>query len=171
MVMLIKDMQILIWTELMNEFERIIEIHPAWDKRNQDPNKNYGIHGVELVMVLKGEKGAIDFVLYTNWMPPHIYEEWKRKMNSDDYLKTMELMAEPFPADLGYHSYEPLYEGQSSSGNCKYLDDKPCYYDGSGLNAKKVYDIMLQGGSDAVWKYLEEYYYETFCDNMGRVEE
>ena len=37
-----------------------------------------------------------------------------------------------------------------------------CYYDGSGLNADKLRDIMLEKGSDAVWKELEDYYHETF---------
>jgi hypothetical protein len=33
-------------------FERIVTMNPAYDKRNADPSKNYGIHGVDLRMVL-----------------------------------------------------------------------------------------------------------------------
>ena len=38
--------------------ERITKIYPAWDRRDPNPSKNYGIHGAELRMVLKGELGA-----------------------------------------------------------------------------------------------------------------
>lgn len=46
--------------------ERITEITPAWDKRDPDPKKNYGIHGCELRMYLKGELGTVQFIVYTN---------------------------------------------------------------------------------------------------------
>ena len=39
--------------------ERIIKFHQAYDKRHPNPSKNYGIHGVDLVFVLKGELGAV----------------------------------------------------------------------------------------------------------------
>lgn len=38
--------------------ERITKFYPAFDKRSSIPGKNYGIHGVELRMILKGNKGA-----------------------------------------------------------------------------------------------------------------
>ena len=69
----------------------------------------------------------------------------------------------PLPADVGYHSPTPLYEGQTvCSDHCEYLDGKPCYYDGSGLFAEEVYQKLVEGGSDEVWKILEERYMELF---------
>ena len=69
----------------------------------------------------------------------------------------------PLPADLGFHSPKPVYKGQRRSSNeCQYLDGKPCYYDGSGLNAKRVFGILVKKGGEAVWKELEDYYKETF---------
>ena len=50
---------------------------------------------------------------------------------------------------------------------CQYLDGAPCYYDGSGLNAKPVMELLLREGSDAVWARLEEYYDDTF--QVGRL--
>jgi hypothetical protein len=140
--------------------EKIIEFAPAFDKRDTDPQKNYGIHGVELRMVLKGETGAVHFLLYTNWQLPHVTEEFRGKMTPDKYF-----LFEPLPADLGYHSPKPIYEGQDSMGPCPYLNGQICYYDGSGLNAEKIYKVLLEKGSDGVWEELEKYHKEIFEKN------
>lgn len=133
--------------------ERTITFGAAWDKRDPNPSKNYGVHGVDLRFVLKGAKGAVQFVLYTGWMLPHVTKEFEAKG-----LK----MTNPLPADLGYHSHVPMYEGQSViEDHCSYIGG-PCYYDGSGLNAEPVFDTLLSEGSDGVWRKLEEYYVETF---------
>lgn len=136
--------------------ERIVEMTPAFDKRNPDPSKNYGIHGVNLRMILKGEQGAVQFVLFTNWQLPHVTEEQRHKMSPGKAF-----LFEPMAADLGYHSKVPLYEGQKSiDKSCPYCDGAECFYDGSTLNAEPVYEILLREGSDGVWKYLEKYYHK-----------
>lgn len=125
--------------------ERIVKFYPAFDKRDSDPKKDYGIHCVDLLMLVKGEKGAVQFRLFTGW-----------------YLSHLDQKSEPAPADLGYHSLKPIYEDQTPiSENCEWLN-APCYYDGSGLNAQRVFDVLLKEGSDGVWRELEEYYNEVF---------
>lgn len=184
-------------------FTQIVEMLPARDGRSDDPSKNYGVHGVDIRMVLKGTYGAVQFVLGTNWQlshvqremdiailnkaregvtlvprittdfgeefgeAEHLFEQAKRLagMSRPVGLDIMDLDVyyHPLPTDLGYHSPVPLYEGHSILRNqCSYLDNKPCYYGGSGLNAKKVYDILLTEGSAGVWTYLEEYYKGVF---------
>ncbi len=142
--------------------KRIVTFDPAYDKRSKDPSKNYGIHGVNMRMVLKGNKGAVQFIVFTNWELPHVQREMDSKpLNNFPYM-----FHKPMPADVGYHSPVPMYKGQGpSSKSCEYLDGKPCYYDGSGLHAEKVFDILLKGGSDAVWQYLEKYYNEQFGED------
>lgn len=147
--------------------EKIVEFAPAFDKRNPDPSKNYGIHGVELRMILKGDKGAVQFVLYTNWHLPHVQQELVTKCHRQGGPSLIGgspwCSNEPMPADLGYHSPIPRYDGQGiCTESCGYLDGKPCYYDGSGLNAKKVYEVLLEKGSDGVWEYLQDFYDELF---------
>ena len=44
-----------------NNMEREIKFLPAYDERN-NPKGNYGIHGVDLRMYLKGELGTVQFV-------------------------------------------------------------------------------------------------------------
>lgn len=198
----------------MNGFKRIIEVIPAYDKRDLDPAKNYGVHGVELRMLLQGSEGAVQFVVYTNRQLEHVQREFVSRLNLDQkilnklgayhgsftlgkeigeliewqrYLNSIELddiLLAPMPADLGYHSKVPLYDGQEpmrtmlrspkfKDGNfepgvwgdpiiCPYLEgDVPCYYDGSGLNARPVYQKMIVEGEESVWATLEEYYSEV----------
>ena len=137
--------------------EHIVEITEAYDKRNPDPAKNYGVHGVNLKFLVKGPKGVIQFLIYTNWMLPHNMEELKAKCDGHYcYL-------EPMPADIGYHSYVPMHEGEAPiSKSCEYLEGKPCYYDGSSLNAEPIFDIMVSRGGDAMWAELERWYHDTF---------
>lgn len=138
--------------------EKRIEFSPAFDKRNHDPKKNYGIHGVDIRFVLIGERGAVQFVLYTNWYLPHVADDlWTR------HPAHLRAFFGPMPpADVGYHSPVPQYEGQEPIGNnCQYLNG-PCYYDGSGLRANDAFKVLVEEGDDGLWKYLEQYYRDTF---------
>lgn len=133
---------------------RDIRFHGAWDKRDSNPSKNYGIHGVELRMYVGGPDGATQFVLDTGW-------HWIK--TSSDHLF-------PFPADLGYHSPKPMYGGESSL-NCDVLPalglGDRCYYDGSGLNAERIYKVLLEEGDRGVWRELTQYYADTFGYNTS----
>jgi len=143
------------------KLERIVKFYPAFDKRDPDPAKNYGIHGVELLMAVKGPKGVVQFKLYTNWQLPHIQEEMLNKPVRDRTTAMWRFL--PMPTDLGYHSYVPHYEDQSCiTDACELLDGKPCYYDGSGLNAEPVFKLLVEKGDEAVWRKLERYYEVTF---------
>jgi hypothetical protein len=140
--------------------ERITKFIPAYDERN-NPKGNYGIHGVDLRMYLKGELGTVQFVVYTNWYLPHVQEELIHR-NANDEL-SIRCMFTPQPADVGYHSPKPMYEGQEPmTDSCECLDGKPCYYDGSGLYAEEIYKVLVEKGSDGVWKDLENYYVDVF---------
>ncbi len=131
--------------------ERITVFTPAFDRREL----GHGVHGVDLRMVLKGKLGAVQFVLFTNW-----------HLKSVDTTTWDDRLEKPLPADLGYHSPKPMFDDHElCHDKCEYLDG-PCYYDGSTLNAERVFNVLLEKGSDGVWKLLEEYYIETF----GRLE-
>lgn len=138
---------------------RIINFWPAFDKRSNEPGKDYGIHGVELSMVLKGELGAISFLLFTNWHLPHVAEGLEKKVPHDS------IMYKPLPADISYHSPKPLYEYQeaASENPCKYIG-VPCYCDGSTLNAQHYFNVLVAQGDECFWQEMEKYYLSTFGD-------
>jgi len=136
--------------------KREVIFGPAWDKRNPNLSENYGIHGVEIRFMLIGDKGAVRFVIYTNWHLPHVQKEF-----DDKYVDA--IFYKPLPADVGYHSPKPMYEGQEvMADSCEYLGGKPCYYDGSGLRAQEYFITLVTEGGEAMWRKLEEYYHCLF---------
>jgi len=137
-----------------NKFKKEILFYPAYDLRS----KGGGIHGVEMRWHLIGEHGVVQFVVFTSWMLPETQKEIDAKFDGPDHF-----LHKPMAADLGYHARTPRYSGQTATANCNVLsDEESCYYDGSGLNAEPVFEILLRKGSDGVWKYLENYYKKTF---------
>ena len=137
--------------------ERRIEFYPAYDKRDPDPTKSYGIGSVMVRFLLIGERGAIQFLFSSGWVLPHVAKEYEAMpgRNVADCLK-------PMGFDLGYHSHTPMYEGQElQDENCDVLGG-PCYYDGSGLAADEVLQILITEGHDAVWERLEQEYTRRF---------
>lgn len=144
--------------------QRIVEFFPAWDKRSTAPNKNYGIHGAELLMLVLGDKGAIQFRVSTNWHLEHVQSELDQRTLTKRPLDIFDIsvLYHPMATDLGYHSKVQMYESQTPIKNdCKYTGG-PCYYDGSGLNAEPMLRLLIEQGSDAVWKRLEEEYRYRF---------
>lgn len=141
-----------------------LDILPAWDKRDPDPKKNYGIHGVEMRFYIIGDKGAVQFVLFTNWFLPE---------KADDFFSYRSPFGEkiigPLPADLGYHSKVPHYEGQESYGYCDLLKCD-CYYDGSGLQAYRIFDVLVREGDNGVWRELDLYYRNIFDESPGELQ-
>lgn len=151
------------------DLEKWIEFSPAWDKRHTDPGKNYGIHGVEMTWFVRGPEGAVQFKVFTNWHLPHVMRETDAKIQSNSVNRfALKFAYHPIPADIGYHSYVPHYEGQTMmSENCHVLHGKPCYYDGSTLDAEPVFDLLVAEGGDAVWARLEQYYRRTFLNGAN----
>ena len=109
--------------------------------------------------MLTGKEGAVQFVIYTNWHLPHVQKRFDElPLNDFPYM-----FHKPMPSDLGYHSYKPLFEGQTIiTEKCPYLNNQPCYYDGSTLEAEKVFDILCKEGSNGVWNELKSFYKSTF---------
>ncbi len=140
--------------------ERRITFEPAFDRRDPDPSKNYGIHGVTLRFLLIGDAGAVQFVLYTGWYLPHVQEEFEKRGDFPRVLQS------PMPADLGYHAKERPNDWVNHM-DCDLVEGGKCYYDGSSLNAEPVYDTLVAEGSDGVWDKLEDYYRETFKTPEG----
>jgi hypothetical protein len=136
------------WIPHKDGFERAVVFEPGYNAREtakNGPARNYGVHGMSIRFLLRGEKGVIQFLMNTGWVPA----EPMSPRVADLY---------PSGFDLGYHSLVEQYEGMTSMGPCEYLDGKECYYDGSGLQADPVLAVFIQEGADGVWPLLEERY-------------
>jgi hypothetical protein len=150
--------------------ERIVTFEPARDcilipapncKRHTDcdpsnPAKNYGRGGMTIRMVLRADDLAVQFV----WMPG-VYlpetDQWAieagHAVYRGGYGEPRSFWA-PMAADLGWHvpwSPPPVIgEGEwhewpfygSHFERCEYFEGG-CYYDGSGLNAQPILDLLI----------------------------
>lgn len=135
----------------MADFERGTTWTPAFDKRSDNPATNYGIHGMNLRFVLRGDRGAVQFLIFTSWFTEAVEKEHEVSGYNP----------RPMAADLGYHSPAPRYEGQGTF-SCEYLPGGECYYDGSSLNAKPLYWKFVAEGEEAMWAALAGYYHGVF---------
>lgn len=123
-------------------FEREIKLYPLWNKRNVVSNKNYGIPGVELHFLLKGELGTVDFSIYTN-----LFLEKLEKEN-------LSLLAKrPFHDAVCLHSKN---EVDNNDLFCCYTCGDCYLYE--VYDSRIIYSILLEKGSDGVWSKLEEIY-------------
>lgn len=145
---------------MKDKLKRIVKFSPAYDKRDADPKKNYGIDCVRCWMVLKGKKGAVQFVFSTGMYLLETHKEWLSRFgyNDNSYMGL----------DVGYHSPYPMYEGQTiQEDKCEWIE-KACYYDGSTLRVVKFLDVFVREGDEAVWKLLEQDYKERFYQLGGK---
>jgi hypothetical protein len=144
------------------QFKREVVFTPAFDRRDPNPHKNYGIHGAEIRFYLIGAQGATQFVIYTNWQLPEVTKELDARPVSTPFPH---LLCRPMAADLGYHRLTPAYEGQDAlTDDCELLGGRTCYYDGSGLQAQDVFETILREGDAVVWRELEACYRRNVLD-------
>lgn len=135
------------------KFKKKIQVRPAFDKRNVDESKNYGIHGCDIIFTLIGEKGAVTFVLFTGWHLPHIVAEMEH---------TYDQLFKPMPTDIGYHSPYAMYEDQKPREQvCEYIG-VPCYVGGSALYSDEYFDVLVKEGTKGLWKKMIKYYKSCF---------
>lgn len=163
--------------------ERIVTVSPAfdgrpaskggvqgWRKPSMKPddgtsNTDYGVGSCRITFLLKGPAGAVQFMVGTDWYPPHVQEARAGKPRASYEIQR------PHGWDVGYHSRKPMYEGQTSMGPCDYLDGGECYYDGSGLRADEWIPVLLKEGSEGIWRLLEAEYEDIFAPALCAVHE
>lgn len=139
------------------EFERSVKFSPAFDRRHTDPKKNYGVHCVDILFVLKGALGAVQFSMFSGWWLPKQADAFRFR----DPIGGRHSF-EPMGADLGYHSPRQMYEGQKPMTDKCHILGCQCFYDGSALNAEPVMARLIREGDKGVWEALEEFYREVF---------
>lgn len=150
------------------KFERIVKFSPPFDKRSNKPNENYGIGSMRIWFILKGKHGAVQVCFNTPFYLPETIDEYNRIGNkgktTPSDLRDENGKAKGFDCwDVGYHSPKPMYEGQTKT-ECDILKKGFCYYDGSGLRGNRdgLPELFYSKGDEAIWEYLENYYYERF---------
>lgn len=169
--------------------ERITRMNAAYDKRSKDPKKDFGIHCVQVYMVLKGKLGAVHFTFSTGMFLPETYDRLasENALTPQKFSESGDWFAvnKPMGYDVGYHSPKPGFEGQEVRWPTKMRKtgpkpfdvkfDKigkkppvcewigvPCYTDGSALRAEEWMNVLLKEGSEKIWEMLEDEYKDRF---------
>lgn len=144
------------------KFERITTVSLPFDRRHDDPKKNYGIGGLQIWFILKGSKGATQFMVGFDIYLPHLYSEYLGKFGPDS------LKPKISGWDVGYHARKPQFEGHSPMEGCDLFNGEPCYYDGSSLLAddwvKDIFSIRGEDPAKEIWNRLEQEYIQRFGD-------
>lgn len=143
----------------MEELKRQCEFVPGFDKRHEDPMKNYGISGGKFIFVVSGERGAVHFVCGANMYPDsaiaHLVGHYSN--SAAEFAESVK----PMGYDVGYHSPKPIYEGQIAHSDCEWIGGD-CYSDGSALRAAEWMDEFAARGTAWLWPALEQEYRERF---------
>lgn len=143
------------------KFEQIVKVTPAFDRRHADPDKNYGIGACRIIFILKGERGAVQFMIGTNWLLPDLQHDPKLT-DAERSMQDRFGLIQPRGWDVGYHSKTARYEGQPKR-DCDLFESGSCFYDGSMLLAEEWVPEFLAGGTDWLWPRLESLYHDTFA--------
>lgn len=125
---------------------RKIEITPAWDLRNVDQTKNYGVHNAEIWFSVTGARGAVTVSMDTGWQLPTI-----APFNGSCY---------PDAIAFSWHSKEKR-TFDTWEKDCPFTGGE-CWSIVSFTKAKDFNSALTELGSDGVFKLLEKEYRKFF---------
>ncbi len=154
------------------KLKRQITISSAYDKRSEDPKKNYGIGSCRIYFAVIGEDGAITVNFFTNWYLPSTIKEYaeegifinrldgiKDKFKTQiDLLNTKETI---YSGSWDYHSKKKKHKYLTKLTGCEFTGGD-CYGEGSCLRADDYLKLLFEKGSEGVFEKLEEDYKEEF---------
>lgn len=104
--------------------------------------------GKKVYYILVGPKGAVQFAYM-----------WHEGLPEKDRIMGM---------DVGYHSYEPMYENQGATDCDLMMGQDYCYYDGSGLRADGWVKMWLEAdrNDEVIWTALKSEYEAIFEEGV-----
>lgn len=117
--------------------------------------------------ILRGEGLAVQWLWYSDEHLPETVERMVLEHGPRWNYGRSGIPLYPMGADLGYHAATPTYEGHEPMDACDLLGI-PCFYDGSGLAADRGLKILANEGDEAVWEWLERFWYSTMEDIQQR---
>lgn len=150
-----------------DDFTREIKILPAYDYRDE-PGDQRGAGGVRMIFVLLGPLGAISASLNTGWVARPLLRPWNRGGNNERAGRpgVDRTLVDIYPSGdyVGAHSPVCREGFDVFADECDWLPGGFCHVSGSYLAAKNVLEILVTGGSDAVWEHLSALHQEWIAD-------
>lgn len=152
-----------------SEFTRSISFEAAWDKRDPDPKKNYGVHGVEIRFVLTGPLGAVYMPVWTHWMLPEVVA-WHEELAKENPFLDRRHAIDPLIPGASVHSRKPHEDFTNHREKCDFFDG-PCWSEEIGCFASDaIWGALLRGGEAGLWEALEDLYRRNLADEVFVIE-
>lgn len=145
------------WMPRPDGLEESVQFTPGYNCPDMSM-QGHGVHGMEIVWLLRGPAGAVQVIFGTDWIPGElrpghgISPDGTRGWQRHDGLWS----TDPWGRGLGIHSRVPQYEGHRAE-ECGLLGG-PCFYDEHLLGADPLIVPFLERGEQAVWDALESAY-------------
>lgn len=134
---------------------------PAFEKRHDDPKRNYGIGCVMMSFAAVGDEGAISWQVFTGWHLPHVAERLRRETRHEAYphdpKRFMRCSLEGMGGAVDIHSKHPLWEGHEPQTGCRFTGGE-CWGDTGFSAGDTMFDILVEKGQDALFVELDEWY-------------
>lgn len=134
-------------------FERRVTFSKAWEKRHDDPAKDYGVGSVGVWFALVGSEGAVSFHLSSGWYLPHVRERFKREGHRGD----------PCAGPVVWHHPTQREDYFAGPDECELLPGGKCWGDAGYLLGNDAYDALCEGGEDGLWVFLRRMYDQGFA--------
>lgn len=142
--------------------ERAVLFQPGYNgDHDAEPRHNYGVHGMEITWLLRGPAGAVQLMIYTNWIPGEL-SPGHGLPPGGMAVPRAPFEHYPMSAGIGLHSPSPLYDDQHSRLDCRLLDGA-CYYDEALTASDHLAKRFVLEGEPAVWAELESWYAEKLA--------
>lgn len=136
----------------MSAFTRKVSFAAAYDQRDPNPLKNYGIHGVHITFLVSRDGEGLTFGVSTNWRLPHVQAETDAIPGPD---WDPHFHYRPTGFDVCMHRKTPAYEGQTPVKSCT-ITGGACYGDGSALLGDSFLQTLIEGGDEALFARMEK---------------
>ena len=156
------------------DFTREVKFYPSYDYRD-DPDDQRGCGGATFSFILRGPLGAISADVNTYWMlRPHIgatpalYATKPLQRATKPGLDRSMTSNSPTGRMISSHCAEPLKDWWIGPQDCPILG-VPCYGDSGYMIADRFVELLVGGGDEPAWEYLEECYVEWLAPEAAEV--
>lgn len=152
-----------------SDFERRVSFWPAFEKRHDDPGRDYGIGCVKARFALIGPLAAVSFDVFTGWYLPHVRERLRRETDhavSPITGKHRSCSLEGHGGAMHLHfapDSRPNYLSDQEDQECDLLPGRRCVGDVGYMIGEALFDALVEGGDDGLWAAMEEQYHAALA--------
>lgn len=145
------------------DVEHSIRILASYDYRD-DPNDTRGAHGTDIMLVTKGPAGAITCRISTGWVARPLARGYLRgadRQQRNHKPGVDAALADCYPTGAGIASHSATQDRDywSGPGPCDVLGGF-CYGDTGFLVSDDILLALVEGGDEAAFAKLDEFYAE-----------